>query len=113
MKSSGIKILILFLAGIVFLNNSFAQDTTSSLAYKKNKPNKRPTPFYQPDLAYRLWQQFNLIREANSGNAFAQHELGLRYLLGDGVVADTTLGGTWIKKAADPRPPVPVLNYGI
>ena len=113
MKLSRIKILILFLAGAIFLNNSFAQDTTSSLAYKKNKPNKRPTPFYQPDLAYRLWQQFNLIREANSGNAFAQHELGLRYLLGDGVVADTTLGGTWIKKAADQNLTSAIFNYGI
>jgi TPR repeat protein len=113
MKLSGTKILTLLLGGIVLSINLIAQDTTSSLAYKRNKPVKRPTPFYQPDLAYRLWQQFNLIREANSGNAFAQHELGLRYLLGDGVPADTTLGGTWIKKAADQDLTSAIFNYGI
>ncbi len=114
MKTSGIKILIVLLMGIIFSNISFAQDdTTSSLAYKRNRPDRRPTPFYQPDLAYRLWQQFNLIREANSGNAFAQHELGLRYLLGDGVPADTTLGAEWIKKAADQNLTSAIFNYGI
>ena len=106
--------LVILLAGIILSNGVFAQDdTTSSLAYKRNKPDKRPTPFYQPDLAYRLWQQFNLIREANSGNAFAQHELGLRYLMGDGVPADTTLGAEWIKKAADQNLTSAIFNYGI
>jgi TPR repeat protein len=113
MKFSGKKILLLLLTGIIFSINSFAQDTTSSLAYKRNRPSNRPTPFYQPDLAYRLWQQFNLIREANAGNVFAQHELGLRYLLGDGVKADTTLGSVWIKKAADQNLTSAIFNYGI
>jgi uncharacterized protein len=114
MKTSGIKILIVLLAGIIFSISSFAQDdTTSSLAYKRNRPDRRPTPLYQPDLAYRLWRQFNLIKEANSGNAFAQHELGLRYLLGDGVPADTTLGAEWIKKAADQNLTSAIFNYGI
>ncbi len=114
MKTSGIKIFIVLLMGIIFSNSSLAQeDTTSSLAYKRNRPDKRPTPFYQPDLAYRLWQQFNLIREANSGNAFAQHELGLRYLLGDGVPADTAQGAIWIKKAADKNLTSAIFNYGI
>lgn len=107
------KIFILFLTGLIFSINSFAQDTTTSLAYKSTKPNKKPIPFYQPDLAYRIWQQFNLIREANAGNAFAQHELGLRYLLGDGVIADTLQGAMWIRKAADQNLTSAIFNYGI
>ncbi|MDO8550657.1 MAG: tetratricopeptide repeat protein [Ignavibacteria bacterium] len=113
MKLTRIKILILIFAGLIFSINSFAQDTTTSLAYKSTKPNKKPMPFYQPDLAYRIWQQFNLIREANAGNAFAQHELGLRYLLGDGVIADTLQGAIWIKKAADQNLTSAIFNYGI
>lgn len=107
------KIFILILTGLIFSINSFAQDTTTSLAYKKTKPNKKPVQFYQPDLAYRIWQQFNLIKEANAGNAFAQHELGLRYLLGDGVIADTLQGAAWIKKAADQDLTSAIFNYGI
>ncbi len=108
-----IKILGIILIGLIFSINSFAQDTTTSLAYKSTKPNKKPIPFYQPDLAYRIWQQFSLIREANAGNAFAQHELGLRYLLGDGVIADTLQGAAWIKKAADQNLTSAIFNYGI
>ena len=113
MKLTRVKILILILTGLTLSVNTFAQDSTTSLAYKSTKPNKKPFPFYQPDLAYRIWQQFSLIREANAGNAFAQHELGLRYLLGDGVVADTIQGAIWIKKAADQNLTSAIFNYGI
>lgn len=92
---------------------SFAQDTTKSLAFKNNKPERRSTFFYQPDLAYQIWQQFTLIREANKGDALAQHELGLRYLLGDGFDADTLQGAHWIKKAADQNLAAAKFNYGI
>jgi TPR repeat protein len=97
----------------LFNHNLFAHDTTQSLAYKKNRPLQKTYPFYQPDLSYRIWQQFNLIREANAGDPFAQHELGLRYLTGDGVVADTTAGAMWIKKAADKDLAAARYNYGI
>ncbi|HSP87382.1 MAG TPA: tetratricopeptide repeat protein, partial [Ignavibacteriaceae bacterium] len=103
----------ILLTGLIFSFYSFAQDSTTSLAYKSTKPNKKPVPFYQPDLAYKIWQQFNLIREANAGDAFAQHELGLRYLLGDGVIADTLQGAVWIKKAADQNLTSAIFNYGI
>jgi hypothetical protein len=98
---------------LLIINNLYGQDSTQSLAYKKNRPLQRTYPFYQPDLSYRIWQQFNLIREANAGDPFAQHELGLRYLTGDGVVADTTAGSMWIKKAADKDLTAARYNYGI
>ncbi len=93
--------------------DSFSQDTTKSLAFKNNKPERRTSFFYQPDLAYQIWQQFTLMREANNGDALAQHELGLRYLLGDGFDADTIQGAYWIKKAADQNLMAAKFNYGI
>ena len=88
-------------------------DSTSSLAFKKNRPQKSLMPFYQPDLSYQLWKQFNLIREANSGDPLAEHELGIRYLLGDGVRADTLLGAYWIRKAVEKNLTAAEYNYGI
>ena len=96
-----------------FIENTWNLDTTSSLAFKKNRPESRTNLFYQPDLSYQLWKQFNLIREANSGDALAQHELGIRYLLGDGVPADTILGAYWIHKAVENKLPAAEYNYGI
>ncbi len=104
-------VLILIL---VLFNEGFTQDTTSSLAFKKNRPRTvRGGFFYQPDLAYQMWQQFNLMREANSGNVLAQHELGLRYLLGEGIAADTIKGAYWIHKAAEKGLTAASFNYGI
>lgn len=106
-------LLLILLVIITFTDSITAQDTTKSLAFKNNKPDRRTTFFYQPDLAYQIWQQFNLIREANKGDALAQHELGLRYLLGDGFDADTVQGAFWIKKAADQNLSAAKFNYGI
>ena len=91
-----------------------AQDSTSSsLAFKSNRPKRRTTSFYQPDLAYQLWQQFKLIQEANTDDPFAMHELGLRYLLGEGTVADTVKAAYWIGKAAEKKLPAAEYNYAI
>ncbi len=93
--------------------NVFGQDSTKSFAFKNNKPQNRPNLFYQPDLSYRIWQQFNLIKEANSGDPLAQHELGIRYLLGEGVEADTVKAAQWIKKAADHGVTAAKYNFAI
>ena len=90
-----------------------AQDTTSSLAFKKNRPNDRAYFYYYPDLSYPLWQHFNLMKEANAGNALAEHELGLRYILGQGVIADTVKAAYWLHKAAEQKLPGACYNYGI
>lgn len=98
---------------LVLIRSSYSQDTTKSFAFKNNKPPKRINLFYQPDLSYRIWQQFNLIREANSGDPLAQHELGIRYLIGDGVEADTVKAAKWIKSAADHGVTAAKYNYAI
>lgn len=93
--------------------NIYSQDTTQSLAFKKNRPVKTNPYFYRPDLSYQLLQQFRLLQEANSGNALAQHELGIRLLLGEGMSADTAQAVKWIKLAADQNLSAAAYNYGI
>lgn len=106
----------IIIAGIFSLftySEVIAQDTTSSLAFKKNRPDNRVYFYYHPDLSYQLWQQFNLRKEANAGNALAEHELGLRYILGEGFPADTAQAAYWIHKAAEQKLPGACYNYGI
>ena len=99
---------------LIFSSSGFCQDKDKSLAFKKNRLQKNYTIFYQPDLSYQIQKQFNLIRDANSGNPLAQHELGLRYLLGeDGMAADTVEGAYWIQKAATQNLTAACFNYGI
>ena len=110
------KLSIIITTGILLISsfsNIRAQDTTSSLAFKKNRPDNRVYFYYHPDLSYQLWQQFNLRKEANAGNALAEHELGLRYILGEGFPADTVQAAYWIQKAAEQNLPGACYNYGI
>ena len=72
-----------------------------------------PPIFYYPDYTYQLWQIFSLTREANDNNPLAQHELGIRYLIGDGVPPDTVKAAYWIKRAADQNLTAAEYNYGI
>ncbi|MGA7723197.1 MAG: tetratricopeptide repeat protein [Ignavibacteriaceae bacterium] len=103
-------LLIIILSGIIC---SYAQDSTSSLAFKKNRPDGRVYFYYHSDLSYELWQRFNLFKDANAGNALAEHELGIRYILGLGLPADTVKAAYWIHKAAEQNLPGACFNYGI
>jgi TPR repeat protein len=103
-------VLEVILTGMI---SSYAQDSTSSLAFKKNRPDNRVYFYYHSDLSYELWQRFNLFKDANSGNALAEHELGIRYILGQGLPADTDKAAYWIHKAAEQNLPGACFNYGI
>jgi TPR repeat protein len=104
---------ILFGLIITIFSNTMAQDTTQSLAFRNNKPDRTRPYFYRPDLSYQIWQQFRLTREANTGDPLAQHELGLRYLIGEGVSSDTAYAVYWIKKSADQNLTSAKYNYAI
>jgi TPR repeat protein len=108
------KIIFLLVPICLLLSGSIlAQDTSKSLAFKNNKPGRNYVSFYQPDLYFTLWEQFELNKEAQAGNAKAQHELGIRYLTGKDMPADTVKGAYWIKKAADQKLSAAEFNYGI
>lgn len=114
MKKTFFHILINILI-ILFslLQPLVAQDTLTSLAFKKNRSVERYPFFYRPDLSYQLVQQFRLIQQANSGDALAQHELGLRLLFGDGIAADTPSAVLWIKRAALKKLSAAQYNYAL
>lgn len=105
-----IKSIIL---ALLFIIPTFAQDTTKSLAFKNNKNFRNSPFFYQPDLSYQLLQQFKLIQEANAGDPRAQHELGMRLLLGEGMAPDTVQAVYWVRKAASQEMISALYNYGI
>ncbi len=89
------------------------QDSTRSLAFKNNNWESYPSIFYRPNLSYQLWQHFKLIQDANEGDAMAEHELGIRYLLGEGFTRDTNQAAFWIGKAAKQKLTGACFNYGI
>ena len=62
------------------------------------KENKAPTLnlIRRSDDSYELWEEFVLMQKANSGDANAQHELGIRYLIGRGFGLDTADGGRYV-----------------
>jgi uncharacterized protein len=64
-------------------------------------------------LDLQLLEAFVLMQKANAGESPAQHELGLRYLLGRGFPADTMKATFWIQKAADQHLPLAEFNLGI
>jgi len=89
-----------------------AQDTTVSEAFKTNQPPKYPL-VRAKYVSYTLLTSYILVREANKADPFAQHELGLRYLLGKGFPPDTVKAIYWIHKAVDQNLPYANYNYAI
>ena len=108
-----IKFWFILIIILGFANGINAQDTTQSLAFKNQRPRPQSPHFYRPDLAYQIWQKFRLTQEANAGDPLAMHELGLRFLLGDDVPADTAQAVYWIQKAADHNLTSAKYNYAI
>ncbi len=107
------KLWLILVCLLILSSVLFAQDSTESLAFKNKRPKQKAPYFYRPDLAYQIWQKFKLTQEANSGDPLAQHELGIRYLLGEGIPADTTQAEFWLKKAADQNLTSAKYNYAI
>jgi len=103
---------VLILSVISFIS-VFGQDTTKSIVIKNNRPFHK-YPIMKPKHAsYPLLASYLLVKEAHGGDPFAQHELGLRYLLGQGFPKDTVEAVKWIKLAVNKKLPVANFNYAI
>jgi TPR repeat protein len=89
-----------------------AQDSTKAAVFKEHRA---PTLnlVRRSDESYELWEEFKLMEKANNGDASAQHELGIRYLLGRGFGVDTAKSAYWIQKAADQGFVIAQYNLGI
>lgn len=110
---SALRAIVIILVSLTGVTSTLGQDSTSSLAFKRNRPDNRVYFYYHPDISYELWVRFNLFKDANAGNALAEHELGIRYILGIGLPADTAKAAYWIHRAADQNLPGACFNYGI
>jgi hypothetical protein len=91
----------------------FAQDRKNVQAFRENI-RKTGLPLMIPyTLNEQLLETFILMQQANGGDVSAQHELGLRYLLGRGFPADTPKAVYWLAKAAEHDFPMANYNLGI
>jgi len=92
--------------------NLVAQEKKKGQAFREHKDFKVPLLFpSQADL--QVLEAFAVLQKANSGDANAQHELGLRYLTGKGFASDTLKAAYWIKKSAEQGLPLAQYNYAI
>lgn len=103
------SIFIFLLACFSILN---AQDSTRSEAFRNDFPQqKRIVKAKYP--SYSLIAGYILVSDANRGDPFAAHELGIRYLTGNGFPKDTVKAVYWIRKAVDQNLSAARFNYGI
>jgi TPR repeat protein len=103
------KIVFLFL---ILISSFYAQEN-ESVVIKKQGFSKH-SPLLKPKYpTYSLAATYILKEKAKKGDPFAQHELGIRYILGVGVPIDTLLAADWIGKAASKNLPAANFNYGI
>jgi uncharacterized protein len=87
-----------------------AQSRVNSPVFRDYRPPVKSS--VRPDMGEQ-WNAFLLVRKANAGDAVAQHDLGLRYLLGEGFAADTIRALYWIQKAAGQNLVTAQYNYGL
>jgi len=90
-----------------------AQKRPDSPVFKSYRPPDELPLIRQPDAVYEMTQAFLVARKASAGDPLAQHELGIRYLWGRGVEADTMRAAYWIAKAAEQNLGSARYNLGI
>lgn len=106
------NILYLIIFILTFLSINYSQnDSLRSQAFKDTQFKR--TYFKAKYPSYSLLAGYILVKEANRGDPFAQHELGIRYLLGQGFPSDTVKAIYWIRRAVDQNLPAAKYNYGI
>jgi len=97
----------------VIIGTIYAQENVKSEAYKKQGFSQR-TPLLKPKYpTYNLAETYVLTEKAQKGDPFAQHELGIRYILGIGVPIDSVKATYWISRAASKNLPAANFNYAI
>jgi TPR repeat protein len=106
----GIHVLLMF---VFFASPALCQVHPNSPVLKSYVPADSHSLVTPRDLNYELWQEFLLVKKANQGDPIAEHELGIRYILGKGFSSDTVKAAYWITKAAEQDLPSARYNLGI
>ncbi|MDA3861951.1 MAG: tetratricopeptide repeat protein [Melioribacteraceae bacterium] len=108
---------LLFLSLIFFLVGNISaqyQDTTISKAIKQKWPYNHTYPLVNTGYpSYPLMTGYILQSKANSGDPFAQHELGIRHLTGQAMPKDTARAIYWIQQAVKRNLTAAWFNYAI
>ena len=90
------------------------QDTTISKAIKQKWPYNHVYPLVNSRYpSYPLMTAYILQNKANRGDPFAQHELGIRQLTGQGMKKDTARAIYWIQQAVKRNLTSAWFNYAI
>ncbi len=110
-RSSLIAILLIVLPSHAPLHAQ--KEHPKSPVFKDYKPPETFIGIQQSDATYQLWQGFMVARKANAGDALAQHELGIRYLTGNGFDPDTVKAAYWIRRAAEQNVITARFNLGL
>jgi hypothetical protein len=108
--SNYLKLLLLFI--VISYSAINAQDSSRSQVFRDDLP-RRHHVIKAKYPSYTLIAGYILTSDANRGDPFAQHELGIRYLMGSGFPKDTVKAIYWIRKAVDQNLPAAKFNYGI
>lgn len=88
-------------------------DSARSPVFRSTRPATLGPLYHETDITRELWNSFVVVREANAGDPAAQHQLGLRYLLGRGFSPDTMLAALWVARAAEQNLTAAQFNMGI
>lgn len=103
-----LTLLVILAAGLLF-----AQESQQSPVFKSYRQPGPGAIIEQTDATYQMWQTLSLFQKANAGDMLAQHEIGVRYLVGRGMKADTVRGAYWTRKAAEQKMATAQFNLGI
>jgi uncharacterized protein len=104
---------IFMLCCVFLVPVAVAQKHVDSPVFRSYRPPDELPLIRQPDAVYEMTQAFLVARKASAGDPLAQHELGVRYLWGRGVEADTMRAAYWIAKAAEQNLGSARYNLGI
>lgn len=108
------RIRMKFIAVFFLCTVAVAGDSTHSAVFKQPFKYSNFLSIVRPsDVTYQLWEGFSLVRKANSGDPEAQHELGIRYLTGQGFTADTLKAFELILRAAENGHLLALFNLGV
>ncbi len=105
--------ILVFAVSIVPGVYSYGADSTKSLVLKNFTPEHSPFRLQENNSAEVLWDAFITMKKANAGDPVAQHELGLRYLIGKDFSPDTVKAAYWIGKVADQHLITAEYNFGL
>ncbi len=108
------RIRMKFIASFFICTIALAGDSTHSSVFKQPFKYSNSFSIVRPsEVAYHLWEGFSLMRKANSGDPEAQHELGIRYLTGQGFAPDTVKAFELLLRASDNGHLLALFNLGV